>query len=80
MTARDQARQAAVKGWENFTPDEYRETMRISRLVGADASSDVWEPYLREIINAVEEDFSPHQSRGAKTIWAIKKAKAALGD
>lgn len=48
-------------------------------LNAADAVSDVWEPLLRELAEAVQDDFHPHNSRGKRTRLALNQAKEALG-
>lgn len=69
MTAREQARAAAVGGFATFP-----NTIEYRRLqFGADAASDVWEPLLREAVEHLAVWMPPNAAM-------VERIREALGD
>ncbi len=83
-TAREQAKKAAVEGWENFTPETYKEIMRNSRLIGANRASNVWESLLREAKEVLQNHMfwsdGEDEYNNNDVIDMIRKIDDALGE
>jgi hypothetical protein len=81
MSAREQAREAVANNWliqdaDSLVTDEM-----------ADVASDVWEPLLRNLIEAIRASANPDAWNGGKPLMpgqplrlALDRAEEALGD